>query len=76
MLTVGLWRCNARAVCDKQVHHRITGDVDGGRCHHVAKGDRAAGTHVRSDGARGTLTVGVGAHVTLELGRCLAVDAA
>ncbi len=76
LLTVGLWRCNARAVCDKQVHHRVTGDIHSRRCHHVAKGDRAAGSHVRGDGARGTLVVAMGAHVPLELGGCLAVDAA
>ncbi len=75
MLTV-LLRCrNARAVCHEQVHHRVTGDVHSGRCHHVAKGDRAAGSHIRGDGARGTLVVAMGAHVPLELGGCLAVDA-
>lgn len=75
LLTLGLWRCNARAVCDEQVHHRVTGDIHGGCCHHVAKGDRAAGNHVRGDGVLGALVVGVGAHVPLELGGCLAVDA-
>lgn len=73
---MGLWCCNARAVCDKQIYHCVTSDIHSGRCHHVAKGDRAAGSHVRGDGARGTLAVGMGAHVPLELGGCLAVDAA
>lgn len=73
---MGLWRCNARAVCDEQVHHRVTGDIDGGCRHHVAKGDGAAGSHIRGDGARGALVVAVGAHVPLELGGRLAVDAA
>ena len=75
-LTVGLWCCNARAVRDKQVHHCVAGDIDGGRRHHVAKGDRAAGTHIRRDGARGALVVAVGTHVPLELSGRLAVDAA
>lgn len=75
LLTLGLWCCNARAVCDKQVHHRVTSDIDGGCCHHVAKGDGAAGSHIRGDRVLGTLVVGVGAHVPLELGGCLAVDA-
>lgn len=73
---MGLWCCNARAVCDKQVHHRVTSDIHSRRCHHVAKRDRAAGSHIRGDGARGTLAVAMGAHVPLELGGCLAVDAA
>lgn len=72
---MGLWRCDARAVCDQQVHHRVTGDVNGGGGHHVAEGDRAAGHHVGGDGARGALAGVVGAHVALELGGRLAVDA-
>lgn len=76
MLTVRLRRCDARAVCDKQIHHRVTGDVHGGRCHQVAKGHRAASTRICRDGARVTLGICVGAHVPLELGGCLAVDAA
>lgn len=75
LLTVGLWSCDARAVCDQQVHHRVTGNINGGGCHHVAEGDRAAGNHVGGDGAGGALAGAVGAHVTLELGGCLAVDA-
>lgn len=75
LLTVGLRRCDARAVRDQQVHHRVAGDVYGGCRHHVAKGDGAAGGHVGGDGARRALVVAVGAHVTLELGGCLAVDA-
>lgn len=75
LLTLGLRCCNARAVCDEQVHHRVTGDVDSGCCHHVAKGDGAAGSHIRGDGVLGGLVVGVGAHVPLELGGRLAVDA-
>lgn len=73
---MGLWRCDARAVCDEQVHHRVAGDVHSRSCHHVAKGDGTAGSHIRGDGARGTLVVAMGAHVPLELGGCLAVDAA
>lgn len=76
LLTVGLWRCDARAVCDEQVHHRVTGDIHSGRRHHVAKGDGAARGHIRGDGARGALVVAVRAHVTLELSGRLAVDAA
>lgn len=76
LLTVGLWCCNARAVCDKQVHHRVTSDIHSRCCHHVTKGDRAAGTHTGGDGARSTLAVAMGAHVALELGGCLAVDTA
>lgn len=76
LLTVGLWRCDARAVCDEQVHHGVTGDVDGGRRHHVAEGDGATGSHIGGDGARGTLAVCMGAHMALELGGRLAVDAA
>lgn len=76
LLTVLLRRRDARAVCDEQVHHRVPRDVHGGRCHHVAEGDGAAGSHIRGDGARGGLAVAVGAHVPLELGGCLAVDAA
>lgn len=72
---MGLRRCNARAVCDEQVHHSVTGDVHSRRCHHVAKGNRAAGSHIRGDGARSALVVAMGAHVPLELGGCLAVDA-
>lgn len=67
--------CDARAVCDQQVHHRVPRDVHSGGCHHVAKGDGAAGGHVGGDGAGGTLVVGVGAHVPLELGGRFAVDA-
>lgn len=73
---MGLWSCDARAVRDQQVHHRVASDVHGGRRHHIAEGDGAAGGHIRGDGARGTLAVAVGAHVPLELGGCLAVDAA
>lgn len=76
LLTVRLWGCDARAVCDQQIHHRVPRDVHGGRRHHVAKGDRAAGSHVGCDGARNTLVVCVGAHVPLELGGRFAVDAA
>lgn len=75
LLTVRLWRCNARAICDEQIHHGVTRDVHRGRRHHVAKGDRAACTHIGGDGARDALAVVVGAHVALELGWCLAVDA-
>lgn len=75
LLTVGLRCCDARAVCDEQVHHCVASDIDSRCCHHVAKGDRAAGSHIRGDGARGTLVVRMGAHVPLELGGCLAVDA-
>lgn len=72
---MGLWCCDARAVCDEQVHHRVTSDIHSRCSHHVAKGDRAAGSHMRGDGARGTLVVCMGAHVPLELSGCLAVDA-
>lgn len=74
LLTLGLWYCNAWAVCDKQVHDRVTGDIDSGCCNHVAKGDRAAGGHIRGDRVRGNLAVAVGAHVALELRGRLAVD--
>lgn len=70
-----LRRRDTRAVCDEQVHHCVAGDVHGGCRHHVTKGDGAAGSHVRGDGARGTLVVAMGAHVPLELGGCLAVNA-
>lgn len=75
LLTVGLWRRDARAVRDEQVHHRVASDIHGRRRHHVAKGDGAAGSHVRGDGARGALAV-MGAHVALELDGRLAMDAA
>lgn len=75
LLTVGLRRCDARAVRDQKVHHRVAGDIHGGCCHHVAKGDGAAGSHVGGDGAGRSLVVAVGAHVPLELGGRLAVDA-
>lgn len=73
---MGLRSCDARAVCDEQVHHRVASDVHVGCRHHVAKGDGAAGSHVGGDGARVSLVVAVGAHVPLELGGCLAVDTA
>lgn len=75
-LTVGLWRGDARAVRDEQVHHRVTGDVHGRSRHHVAEGHGAAGGHVGVDGARSVLVVRVRAHVPLELRGRLAVDAA
>lgn len=75
LLTVRLWGCDARAVCDQQIHYRVPRDIHSRCCHHVAKGDRAAGGHVGCDGARGTLVVCVGAHVALELGGRFAVDA-
>lgn len=70
-----LWGRDARAVCDQQIHYRVPRDVHSRCCHHVAKGDGAAGGHVGRDGARGTLVVCVGAHVALELGGRFAVDA-
>lgn len=73
---MGLRRRDARAVRDQQVHHRVAGDVDGGRRHHVAERAGAAGDHVGGDGAGRGLAVGVGAHVALQLGGRLAVDAA
>lgn len=76
LLTVGLGCCDTRAVCDQQVHHRVTSDVHGRCCHHVAKGNRAARSHIRGDGARGSLVVRMGAHMPLELGGRLTVDAA
>lgn len=76
MLTVGLRRCDAGAVCDQQVHHCVPRDIHGGRRHHVAEGDGAAGGHVGRDGAGNTLVVGVGTHVALELGGRFAVDPA
>lgn len=73
---MGLRRGDARAVCHQQVHHRVTRHVHSGSRHHVAKGDGAAGGHVGGDGAGRPLVVAVGAHVALELGWRLAVDAA
>lgn len=70
-----LWGRDARAVCDQQIHYGVPRDIHSRRCHHVAKGDGAAGGHVGRDGARGTLVVRVGAHVALELGGRFAVDA-
>lgn len=75
LLTVGLWSCNARAVCDQQVHHCVASHIHSGCSHHVAEGDRATSNHVRGGGARGGLAVAVGAHVPLKLRGCLAVDA-
>ena len=73
LLTLGLWGSNARTVCDQQVHHCITGDVDSGRRHHAAQRDGAAGRCAGGDGAG--LAGAVSAHVALELGGCLAVHA-
>lgn len=89
LLTLGLWHCNTRAVCDQQIHHCAASDIDRVCCDHVAKRDRTAGSHTRGhwaetdraagghaggDGARCSLVGVVCAHVPLELGWCLAVD--
>lgn len=71
-----LRRCDAGAVRDQQVHHRVARHVHGGRRPHVAEGDGAAGRHLGGDGAGGGLAVAVGAHVALQLRGRLAVDAA
>lgn len=73
---MGLWRCNAGAVRDQQVHHRVAADVDSGRRHHVAKGNGAAGPRAGGDRAGGTLGAAMGAHVPLQLGWRLTVDTA